>query len=53
MKTHFKQEIKRITKWNKHRLNRIQRHSKDISPQQKGCQYKRVSGFDARMQTMT
>ena len=43
-------EARRITKWNKRRLNRFVRHSG--IPTAKGCQYKRT-GFDPRTQTMS
>ena len=43
-------EARRITKWNKRRLDRFVRRSGTQAV--KGCQYKRT-GFDPRTQTMS
>ena len=43
-------EARKITKWNKRRLNRFVR--RNDTPVAKGCQYKRT-GFDPRAKTMT
>lgn len=44
-------EARRITKWNKRRLNKQVRKSWKNELSGKGCQYKRTS-FDARLHTM-